>query len=505
MTHAQPGAKPSPWAPLLALLISLLLPVPAPAMEIELPVHRTVLDNGLTLLVVPRHQAPVFSAVIMVRAGALDEPAGATGVAHLMEHMAFKGTRTIGTTDYRAERQLLEQIDDRMGEFLVLSDAGADPARLEALETEIDRLRKAAKALVVQDEFGKLYGRHGSVGLNAGTSSDYTAYFVSLPANRLPLWAAVEAERMATPVFREFYSERDVVLEERRMRVDSSPGGRLNEQFFATAFTASPYRNPTIGWESDVARLTRGQAYDFFHDHYTPGNTVIALVGDLDPLEAERQVRATFGRIPARDAVSVHATREPEPQGPRRVTVLDEAGPALTLGFLKPSVGHPDDAVLDVIDTILSGGSSSRLRRALVLEQRVAVGVATRNGGPGGRLNNLFLMSATPAAPDLLEKTEAALFSELERLRTEPVTELELARARTLVEASQVRSHESNSGLAQGLAWAECIAGSWRYLFDIQEEINRVSADDVLRVARRYLTPERAVIAELKAPVEDTK
>lgn len=500
------GPPPSTWRRVLAVpdpallipgLLTLALfisPSWAAPLDRSPEVHRTVLANGLTLLVVPRHQAPVFSAIIMVRAGAMDEPAGATGVAHMMEHMAFKGTRHVGTRNFRAERRLMDELDRAVIHRQALESGDAGAEALTAADADISRLEKQAGELTVHDELGQLYARNGGVGLNATTGPDYTVYFVSLPAGRLPLWASLESERMARPVFRDFYRERGVVLEERRMRVDSQPSGRFQEQFMAAAFIAHPYRNPVIGWESDIEHLTRPQAETFFRDHYTPGNTVIALVGDVDPEAALTEVQNTFGQIPARPIRTHHITPDPSSLGPRRVTVLQEESPALLVGFPAPGVGHPDDAVMDVINHILGIGSASRLRHALVMDRQMAIQAGSSSGIPGSRSESLFLIQAIPLSPGLLPQLEQGVFQELAKLRDEPVSEAEMASARTRLEASLIRSWDSNMGLARGMAWAESIAGGWRYLFTLQEEIARVTPEDVQRVARRYLTPEHAVV-----------
>ncbi|MBI5136368.1 MAG: insulinase family protein [Nitrospirae bacterium] len=485
----------------LALLLAALLPClaghgAAAAYDIQPEVRRHVLDNGLTLLMVERHQAPVISSVITYRVGSADEPSGATGIAHLFEHMAFKGTRRIGVTDARAEAPLLDEIDR-----LVLERAAAapapDPEALAALDGRIATLSERARTLVVPNQFGDLYLRQGATGLNASTGADVTTYYVSFPANRLPFWAAIEADRMANPVLREFYAERDVVLEERRMRVDDNPGGRLYEALLASAFVAHPYGNPTIGWPSDLDHLTRPQAAAFFARYYVPANTVIALVGDFDPDEAIRLVERSFGRLPRRGAPPAPHTVEPDVDGERRVTVRHDANPQLSMAFHRPAVTDPDDVVFDVIQIILSDGPSSRLHRRLVLDARIATGVTTGGGVPGYRAPNLFVLNATPRHPHTTAEVEAALQEELERLKTEPVTARELTMAQNQAEAALIRRLGNNAGMAQSLAYSEAVAGDWRLLFTMQQRIAAVTPDDVMRVARGCFDPNRRIVAEL--------
>ncbi|MFQ5932446.1 MAG: M16 family metallopeptidase, partial [Nitrospiraceae bacterium] len=262
------------------------------------------LANGLTVLMVERHQTPVVSINLAFKVGGMNEYTGVTGVAHLYEHMAFKGTRTLGTKDYEQERPLLEELA-RLNETIEeLRGSSRNASTNES--PEIDELRRAfeetqkkAAALVVGNEMSLLYQRQGAVGLNASTSKDVTRYTVSLPANRLPLWAAIESDRMANPVLREFFKERAVVMEERRLRTEDSPNGLLYETFAAAAFQAHPYGFPTIGWASDIHALSPAITKQFFRTYYGPGNAVVAIVGDINPTDVISLLERSFGTIPA--------------------------------------------------------------------------------------------------------------------------------------------------------------------------------------------------------------
>ena len=282
----------------------------APSLADRVIEHR--LGNGMTVLMVERHQTPVVSINLTFGVGGMNEQVGQTGLAHLYEHMAFKGTRTVGTKDYETERAVLEELH-RVGAELEQyqggesgaaapgsgSPRGQPDARLEALQQRFKELQDKAGEYVLGNEMALLYQRHGAVGLNASTGKDITRYVINLPANRLPLWAALEADRMAHPVLREFYKERGVVMEERRLRTDDSPTGLLYEAFTSTAFQAHPYGVPTIGWASDIQSLTPAAAEDFFKTHYGPNNATVAIVGDINPQEVIRLLEETFGKIPA--------------------------------------------------------------------------------------------------------------------------------------------------------------------------------------------------------------
>ena len=469
--------------------------------------HR--LKNGMVVLVVERHQAPIVSINMVYRVGSVDEQGGLTGLAHFFEHMAFKGTRALGTLDYEKEQPILEEMEevDAALRREVESGAEADPDRrdrIERLRQRFEKLEGEADGFVVSNEIGEIYDRHGAVGFNAGTGKDYTSYTVSLPANRLPLWAAIESDRMANTVLREFYKERNVVLEERRLRVDTRPSGKLYEAFLSTAFQAHPYRHPVIGWESDVASLTPSQAREFFATYYVPQNAVLAMVGDIQPKKIFRLVEKAFGQFPRQPSSRPNMTTEPVQNGERRVEVEFEANPRVMIGYQMPGIEHEDTFVLDVIDTILSTGRSSRLHTRLVKEKQVAISVSTSTNVPGGRYPGLFMISAVPRLPHTSAGVEEAVYLELDRLKKEPVGERELQRVLNQLDAYLIRSLSSNSGLARQLAYFETVAGDWRYLLRARERTAQITSEDVMRVARKYFTKRNRTVATLvRKVVED--
>jgi predicted Zn-dependent peptidase len=350
---------------------------------------------------------------------------------------------------------------------------------------------------VVGNEMALLYQRHGGVGFNASTGKDVTRYTISLPANRLPLWAAIEADRMANPVLREFYKERGVVMEERRLRNDDSPNGLLFETFTSAAFRAHGYGVPTIGWASDILSLTPADTEAFFKTHYGPNRATIALVGDIDPKAVITLMEQTFGTIPAAPASPLPATVEPEQRGERRVEVEFNAEPSVVIGYHKPGLGHPDDDVFDVIDAVLSDGLTSRLYQKLVREQRLAASVSSDANYPGVRASNLFIITATPLAPHTTAEVEAAIYEELERLKWEPVSARELDKVINNLDADLVRTLRSNTGLASQLALHQAVAGDWRYILKSREKIAAVTAADIQRVATQYFTKSNRTVGVL--------
>ncbi|HKR79995.1 MAG TPA: pitrilysin family protein [Nitrospira sp.] len=466
------------------------------------------LANGMTVLMVERHQAPVVSVNLTFGVGGVNEQVGQTGLAHLYEHMAFKGTSTVGTKDYEKEKPILEELhrvgtelEQRQRDLARRSqDLPADAnekAAIEALQKRFKELQEQAAQYVAGNEVALLYQRHGGVGLNASTGKDLTRYVISLPSNRLPLWAAIESDRMARPVLREFYKERGVVMEERRLRNDDSPTGLLYETFTSAAFRAHQYGVPTIGWESDILSLTPAATEAFFKTYYGPGRATIGIVGDIDPKEVVTLIENTFGKIPPAPPPPQIVTIEPPQRGERRVEVEFDAEPALAIGFHKPGLGHPDDYVFDVIDELLTDGPTSRLYTKLVRESRLAASVNSDANYPGVRAPNLFVLSGTPLAPHTAAEVEAAILAELERLKKEPVSTKELERIINNLDADMVRALRSNSGLASQLALYQTVAGDWRYVLKSRDKIAGVTPADIQRVATQYFTKSNRTVATL--------
>jgi predicted Zn-dependent peptidase len=481
------------------ILILALGATTACAQDLAKGVIERKLDNGLTVLMYRRPQAPVVAVNMRFRVGGVDETNGLTGIAHLLEHMLFKGTRTVGTNDWEAERRVMEQLE-RVGAELDAErekGEGADRAKVERLTAELKRLQEEQAKYIVKDEMDLIYSTAGGVGLNASTGADFTTYVVSLPSNKLELWMALESDRMRNPVLREFYIERDNVLEERRQRVDSQPDGALYETFLATAYAAHPYRNPVIGWPSDIAGLPLAAVKQFLETYYAPNNAVLAIVGEINPDQVMTWLKRYFGDIPARTQPPRRITREPKQQGERRAVVQFDAQPELLMGFHKPAPPSKTDYVFDLINVILSMGRSSRFNREIVEKKQLAASVQAENGAPGGRYDSLFLIAGTPRHPHTAAELEAAVLAELERLKREPVTAEELKKARNQLKASFLRGLNSNSGLAAQLTSYQQMVGDWRYIATYDSQVAKLTADDIMQVARQYFTAENRTVASL--------
>jgi predicted Zn-dependent peptidase len=359
----------------------------------------------------------------------------------------------------------------------------ADKQRLEQLQAQFEQAQQESQKYIVHDEYEEVLSREGAYGFNAYTSQDYTCYVVSLPSNKLELWMSLESDRFANPVLREFYKEREVVTEERRM-MENRPASRMYEEFGAIAYLAHPYGESVIGHMSDIQTITRGEAEAFFRKYYIPSNLTIAIVGDVDPQEVKRLAQKYFAGIPSGPKPEPVETEEPPQRGERRVTVEDPSQPMIIIGYHQPSLNHPDNAVFEAISQIMSRGRTSRLYKSLVKEKRIAVSVSA--GAGGGKYPDIFIFYAVPAKGHTNQECEEAIYDEIEKIKTEPVSPEELAKAKTQVRAGLIRLLASNNGLARQLAFYDVITGDWRNLFEELDEIEKVTAEDIQRVSKEY-------------------
>ncbi|HTY35944.1 MAG TPA: pitrilysin family protein [Bacteroidota bacterium] len=458
------------------------------------------LKNGLRFLILPRHDAPVVSFHTYVNVGSVNESRGITGLAHIFEHLAFKGTSDIGTKDYKKEKPALDALDKAWGAWRTetLKGAAADSSRMTELRTAFDKAQLRASDLIENGELDKVIEQQGGVGLNAGTTADATQYYLNLPSNKIELWFSLESSRFLDPVIRDFYKEKDIVMEERRMRTESDPVGKLVEEFLAVAYKAHPYKEPTIGHMSDLQGITRDEALAFFKKYYIPSNMVIAIVGDVDPKEAIRLAEMYFGRLPAAAPPPDVRTVEPLQQSERSVTLHEESQPILLIGYKKGSAKDPDAAVFDAIEDIMSSGRTSRLYKSLVRDKKLAIEADGFSGFPGQKYPNLFAFFVVPAQGKTNAECLAAVNEAIEKLKTEPVTDDELKAVKTRARAALIRSLADNAGMASQLAFYQVITGDWRNLFREVDAINAVTTADIKRVANAVFVNSNRTIGTIE-------
>jgi len=546
------------FAALFAVLA--LLASGAAAETLEDKVEEFELDNGMQFLVVERHEAPVAFMAIVFNVGSANEWPNVTGISHLLEHMMFKGTEMMGTTNYKKEIPYMEKTDElgartidlrkRIGEWRFerfeelrkealatfteeeTEKVGADKAMqnrlvagkirgmeipeeyaseryllgeddndylalyLEYLETWaeiVELIDEQRSEYVINNELWETYMNNGSRMLNAGTSYDFTVYFVYLPANRLELWMTMESDRMDSPVFREFWIERDVVMEERRLG-ENDPDDVLDEAFYSVAFTACPYNWPVVGWMSDLRTIDRHELADYHRRYYAPNNATACIVGDVDLDEVKKMAKRYFGPVKTQDPPAPVETREPEQQGERRLVIEHEASPKLKIGWHKPIWPDPDAAVFDVISSLMSGGRTSRLYKAIYEEKKLTAEPPACYSGPGNRYDNLLIVSAEPRHPHTLIEVEQAIYEEFEKLKNEPVDERELQRIKNQIDANQIRQLGSNLGIAFSVMMGEILMGDFREMFDYYDMVKQVTAEDVMEAAGRYITKENRTV-----------
>jgi predicted Zn-dependent peptidase len=468
-----------------------------------------VLPNGLTLIVCERPEAPVFSYSTFIDAGDVDDPSGQSGLAHMFEHLAFKGTSLIGTTDYAAEKVALEKVEaaDNAYQAEYLKPVGRDEKKVEALHKAFVDAQNEAHKYVIPNQFTDVAERNGAHGLNAGTGLDDTQYFWSMPENRLELWAWLESGRLSDTVPREFYKERDVVMEERRMRTDSNPIGRLVEQFLATAYVAHPYGRSGVGWPSEVGQITATEAMDFHKKYYVGGDIVVSVVGDVKASEAMPMLERYFSKVPGGPKPEEMTTAEPKQFAEKSVIIREQTQPFYIEGYHRPSYHDPDDAVYDAIQDIMSNGRVSRMYRSLVEQQQIAAEAEGFSPFPGDKYPSLFAFYAVPLPGHTPAQMREAIHKEIDKLRTSDVTDAELQMYKTRARADLLRGLADNQGLANALSEYQTRYGDWRELFLQLDKVDKVTKADIRRVANQVFVTSNRTSGEIdtEAPAQGAK
>jgi predicted Zn-dependent peptidase len=487
----------------LAVGVALAGPVGAQGFpDLEKKVVEKTLPNGLKVILLPRPFAPVISMVTYADVGGVDENQNATGLAHIFEHMAFKGTTTVGTKGYAKEAEAMKREDEA---FLALRAERLrrpkpDEAKIKQLEEALKKAQDEARAFVVSNEIGDIIERAGGKGLNAFTSFDQTVYHYSLPSNKLELWAALEADRFTHPVLREFYKEKDVIMEEKRMG-ESQPTLRLFNDFMPVAYQASMYRSFVIGQMSDLKAITREQAEAWFAKYYRAKNLTAVVVGDVDPATAMPLLERTLGTIPAGEKPGPVVTVEPPQRAEKRLIMEDPSQPFLLIGYHKGDINDPDNAVYEAINDILAEGRSSRVYKSLVTEKKLALyaGAFTELGQ---KYPGLFVFIAVANKGKTNAECEAAIYEEIEKLKTQPVSDEELQAVKAKEKKKFLDKIDSNMGLAMELASAQNLQGDWHETFRFLSKIDKVTAADIQRVAQATFAKSNRTVAMIETTAE---
>jgi predicted Zn-dependent peptidase len=487
----------------MVLLPCLVVAAEKPRIEVQ----ELALPNGMRFLLFERHESPTVAAGWLAHVGSVNEREGITGISHLFEHMMFKGTKTIGTKDAEADLRIIEEQEKvreemrremdlmreklRRGEIDDLQKQENWTPRYRELDKRFDELVAKQREIIIKDQMDQIYTKNGGENLNAGTTEDLTLYFIRIPANRLELWAWLESDRLLNPVFREFYSERDVVFEERRMRTESTPLGKYDEAFNALFWEAHPYKWPVVGWPSDIPAISKADADDYFATYYAPNNLTGVIVGDFKVAELRPLLERYFGRIPrGKKDPPPMVTIEPKQLGEKRYRAEAETSPTVRIWWHGLPFAHKDRTALDLVSDVLSG-RTGRLYKGLVVGKQLANEVSASVDLK--KYDGIFQVECTVKDGKDPAAAEAAISEEIDKLRNEPVSAEELQKVKNQGKANAYRRLSSPFSIAIQLMFYEGL-GDWRYINTYADEVDRVTADDLQRVSREHLRPENRTV-----------
>ncbi len=490
----------------LALSFAAVTTLAGAAEKPRIEVEEWTMPNGMKWLLYERHDAPTIATGWVAHVGSANERPGITGISHFFEHMMFKGTNTVGTKDIAQDLRLIDEQEQvrtemralmaemrarlRRGEIASMDDPAAKTPRYKELEAKFDELVLKQRDNIIKDQLDQIYTKNGGEFLNASTNEDLTVYFMRLPKNKLELWAWLESDRLLNPVFREFYSERDVVFEERRLRTESTPLGKFDEAFNSIFWDAHPYSWPVVGWASDIPMYTLQQAKDYFTTYYAPNNITGVLVGDFKTAEVKPLLERYFGRLKRGPAAPEVVTLEPKSLGEKRFYAEAETSPTVRVWWQGVSVVHKDFAVLDLLTDVLSG-RTGRLTKALVLDRKIANNASAFVNGQkyGG------FVGAEVTVKDGQEPSaaEAALHEVIDKLKTEVVPDQELQKVKNQAKANAYRRLSSATFIMFQLLQNDG-AGDWKKINTQAEEVDAVTAADIQRAAKQYFTRETRAV-----------
>ena len=492
---------------IMRILLGLfLVPLWLGAQQVAVKEHQ--LSNGMKVLLLERNDAPSISGGWVARVGSVDERPGITGMAHLFEHMMFKGTPTIGTKDYEKDIEIIaaqEKVRDAMrseerrmremwrrGEITDLQDPDQKTAEWKQLNEEFKKLVEDHRKVIVKNEFDRIYTANGGSGMNAYTSYDHTAYFITVPANKLELFMWMESERLLRPVLREFYAERDVVFEERRMRTESTPLGKFFESFNSLFWESHPYSWPIIGWPSDITAISKKQADAFYGTYYMPQNLTLVLVGNFKSKPALALAEKYFGRLKKGEGLPPDVVTLEQPQkAEKRFYAEAETNPNVDIYWHTPAFGHKDTYPLSVLAQVLST-RTGRLHKELVLGKKLATDTWAWQGAR--KYAGEFNMGAEITDGNTPEMAEQEIYRLIEQIKTEPVPAKELQKVKNNFAAAEYRRLSSNHPILMQIMRSEGL-GNWREINEAGPKIQAVTPADLQRVAKKYFTKENRAVA----------
>lgn len=458
------------------------------------------LDNGMKFIILEDHSAPVISFVLQVNVGCAYDPKEYMGLSHFWEHMAFKGTSEVGTKDIKKEKKAIEKLDAIYKELRAEELKGnfADTLKLADLTEKFKSAQEEAEQHVAMNEFSLIVEQEGGVGLNAGTGYDVTSYYYSLPSNKMELWFYLSSNRFYDPVLRQFYKEKEVIKEERRMGVESSPFGRLQDEFLHAIFRAHPYGQSLIGEMSDIHNYDKEAMMAHIKKYYVASNMVAVIVGDVDIEKAKSLAKEYWGRLPKVEKPTRLAIEEPKQRAERRAIVIDKSQPMLLMGYHRPEATHEDDVLYSAMADYLGQGRTSLLYKNLVKEKKIATAVQAIDSYPAAKYPNLFGVFAMPSQGVSATECEAEILAEIQKLKDELIPGEELEKIKARAKSNFIGALGSRTGMARQLANAHTYYGDWRELFKTLDDYERISAEEIQRVANELFTRSNRTVAYIE-------
>ncbi|MDI6851204.1 MAG: pitrilysin family protein [bacterium] len=449
------------------------------------------LENGLRVVFIQDRTLPVFLGFIQFNTGSADEAPGLTGVSHLLEHMLFKGTKKLGTTNYKQEEKLNRKLDELYEQL----ENAKDDSTKETLTSKIDSIKQELKKYVISEEIWRIYLSHGGAIMNASTSNVSTQYYVFLPSNKKELWCKIESDRFKNLVLREFYSERDVVNEERRMG-ENNPYNKIWDALMTTVYHASPLRWPVVGWEDDIMNVKPYQVMWYYKTHYTPDNCVIVLIGDVDPENDIKLIRKYFGDWTGKKLRISRYTKEPKQNGTRRTQVISHGKPTMAIGFQGPYYPEKDYYALSIFSFIFGESDASIMKKSLE-EKGIASNTFSFTTSWDGKGPSLFGIYLYPAPGIPMDSLEKRVFELVDSIKNAGIEEELLQKAKNNFKMFYVNRQRDPLRFAFTVSRGVRLFNDPEFYRKEIEIIESIQPEDVINAVRKYLRKSNASIITL--------